>query len=87
MPDRVARTTCGGSTGPPAHVRRHVNLVMCWQGRFNGGGVQNPRLMHAILEYEVLAIWGVFHISASRPAICPTVVTLGGLSSSAGFLA
>ena len=32
-----------GPTGAPAHVRRHVNLVMCWQCRFNGGGVQNLR--------------------------------------------
>lgn len=85
--DSVAGPRCKddlrGLDRPPAHVRRHVNLVMCCQGRFNGGGARNPRLMHAILEYESLAIWGVFHISAPRLAICPTLVTVGGLSGSA----
>ena len=77
--DSVAGPRCKddlrGLDRPPAHVRRHVNLVMCWQGRFNGGGAQNPRLMHEILEYEVLAIWGVSSHFSARPAISPTVVT------------
>ena len=40
--DHGARTTRGGSTSPPAHLCRHLILVKCWPGRFNGVRLTKP---------------------------------------------
>ena len=81
-----------GPTGAPAQVRRHVNLVMCWQGRFNGGGVQNRRPGARDIRIYRRRNRGCFphfearQIGKSALGLCVTTVGLGRFFAHARIL-